>query len=223
MNFMQNGNKTQNLFNNIAKKYDFLNNIISFGTHKYIKYLSVKNLNLFENAKVLDLCTGTGDLAKATQKICIKTEITGVDFSQNMLELAKKQVKNVDFIQAHCENLPFSNNEFDVVTMGFGLRNIENREKALKEIYRVLKKDGEFMHLDFGKGMKLFDSFFNLFTPHLVKLFFGEKLHYEYLIKSKKEFPSPKELIKYFESFNFKYKCRKDYLFGIISTQIMQK
>lgn len=220
---MQNGNKTQNLFNEIAKKYDFLNNIISFGTHKIVKNQAIKNLDIFDNAKILDICTGTGDLAAGIKKICPETDVTGIDFSEKMLEIAHKRTKDVDFLQGDAENLPFEDNKFDIVTMGFGLRNIENRGRALKEIYRVLKPNGEFMHLDFGKGLNLPDTFFDKMTPPLVEFFLGKKMHYEYLIKSKKEFPSPEESIEYFESFGFKYKCRKDYIFGIISAQIMTK
>ena len=139
----------QNMFNLIANNYDKLNSIISFGFNNIIKLACIKSLCIKPNEKVLDLCTGTGDLIRFIKKY--SNNITGVDFSENMLKIARKKFKDTEFIEADCTQLPFADNSFDIITMGYGLRNIENRTKALKEVYRVLKPNGKFLHLDFGE------------------------------------------------------------------------
>ena len=106
--------------------------------------------------------------------------------------------------------------------MSFGLRNIINSEKALKEIYRILKNNGKFIHLDFGKH-NILNKIFNILVPTFATILGYDKDSYEYLIKSKNKFPEPEELIKIFEQIGFKLFKRKDYLFGAISVQIMQK
>ncbi len=220
---MKNPEKIKKMFNEIAVKYDFMNKIISLGLHKYVKYLSIKRLKITQNAKVLDLCTGTGDIAGFIKKIQPTAEITAVDFSENMLNIARKKVENVNFIQADCTELPLDNDSFDICTISFGLRNIENRTKAVSEIYRVLKKKGIFMHLDFGRSNFLFENLFNLIIPKLVKIFYKNAIPYEYLVKSKQTFPAPKELISEFEKSGFLLIKKSDFLFGIISSQIFSK
>ena len=186
------------MFNMISKKYDFMNNLMSLGTHNFVKYKSVKNLDIKPHTKIIDLCCGTGDLARITKKIEPNAIVTGIDFSEEMLKIAKNKTPNgkIQYLQGDITNLPYEDNSFDTVTMGFGLRNILNAEKAVEEIYRILKPNGSFLHLDFS---------------------------YEYLIKSKQNFPSPEDLINDFENKGFKLKKRQDFIFGIISSQIMTK
>lgn len=213
--------KIQNMFNQIADRYDFINNVMSIGLHRYVKFLSVKNLEIPTNAVVLDLCTGTGDLADFIKKSHPSATIVGVDFSEKMLEIAKNRVKNVEFIKEDATQLSFADNSFDIVTMGFGLRNIEDSHQAVAEVFRVLKSGGKFMHLDFGKKNNFANAVFDFIIPKLVKIFYKNAVAYEYLIQSKQEFSSPDELIKNFESAGFKFLKRRDYLFGIISCQIL--
>ena len=222
MTISKNPEKIRSMFNSIAAKYDFNNNLISLGMHKFVKYMSIKNLEITDNSKILDECTGTGDFAKFLLKLNPKTDVTGTDFSENMLKFAKKKVPRAKFIPADSTNLPFADQTFDIVTMGFGLRNIEDYDKAITETWRVLKNNGQFLHLDFGKK-NFCSKIFDIIVPPLIKIFYGQNLPYKYLLNSKKDFPPPDELIKLFEKHNFSLKCRKDYLFGVISMQIMQK
>ena len=212
----------KDLFNQIAYKYDFMNNLMSFGTHKFIKRECIKMLNIQTHCKVLDACCGTGDLANFAKTIQPLSEVTGADFSENMLAIAKNKFNNIKFIQTDITHLPFSDKEFDFVTMGFGLRNISNPEQALTEIYRILKPGGKFLHLDFGKK-NFAGKMFDILTPILAKFFYGNSEPYRYLIKSKKEFPEPDELIKDFEKCGFSFKLSKEFIFGAISAQIMKK
>lgn len=212
----------KNIFNEIASYYDRVNNFISLGTHKKIKRDVVKLLEIPSNAQIADLCTGTGDFVQIISKIHPSTNIIGIDNSEEMLKFAKIKNPNNVFIQADCTELPLKNSTLDFVFMSFGLRNIVNSEKALKEIHRILKNNGKFIHLDFGKH-NILNKIFNILVPTFATIFGYDKDSYEYLIKSKNNFPEPEELIKIFEQIGFKLFKRKDYLFGAISVQIMQK
>ena len=214
--------KIRSLFNEIAEKYDFMNNLISLGLHRKIKKISVDTLDIKPHSKVLDACCGTGDMAYIIKKIQPLADVTGCDFSEKMLEIAKEKIHNVKFINSDVSNLEFPDNNFDFVTMAFGLRNISNPEKVLNEIYRVLKPGGEFLHLDFGRKNFL-NGIFDIEAPMFAKMFYGNKSPYEYLVKSKKAFPEPDELIEDFEKCGFKFKKKNDFLCGAISVQIMKK
>lgn len=207
-------------FENIAKRYDILNNVISFGLHKFIKKRALTMLNFNKKKKVLDLCCGTGDIPLIIQKINPAIKITGVDFSSNMLNIAKNRCKNVEFIEADCSRLPLTDNTFDICTIFFGYRNIEDQKGSIKEIKRVLNNNGKFLHVDFNNKSYInciFDVIINL-----AKYFAKNKEDYEYLIQSKNNFLSPKELIEEFEKNDFRFIKQKDYLFGIISAQYFE-
>lgn len=224
MNFSKSPHLIQKMFDSIAERYDFNNNLISLGLHKKIKELAIKKLKLNENSKILDLCTGTGDIAFFLKRKYPDASVIGIDFSSEMLKIAKqKNNSDINFQKADCTNLPFDDNSFDLCTISFGLRNIENQGSALKEIYRVLKKDGIFMHIDFGKSSNFADKIFDLLVPSMVKIFYKNSIPYDYLLESKKTFKSPDELIKTFENHGFKFERRHDFLFGVISSQIMKK
>lgn len=210
------------MFNMIAKKYDLANNIMSFGMQKYCKNSAIKMLDIKSNSNVIDLCCGTGDLSAIIKKFNPDCQITGIDFSENMLKIAKSKHKNIQFWQGDVTNLPYEDNFFDIAVMGFGLRNILNAEKSVEEVYRVLKPNGQFLHLDFGRK-NLPSKIYETITPILTKIFTDNPKAYSYLIKSKREFPEPQDLIKDFESKGFKLKKRKDFIFGVISAQLMQK
>ena len=214
--------KIYTMFNDISGKYDFLNNIMSFGTQILVKSLCIKLLYPKPHDKVLDLCTGTGDLARLIKKQTPKAIVTGVDFSEKMLEIAKSKSSDINYIKKDVTNLPFLDNEFDFVTMGFGLRNIQNAEKAVEEVYRVLKPEGKFLHLDFG-NKNSFSKIFDQITLITTKIFSKNPLAYEYLIKSKQAFLTPEDLIKDFENKGFKLVKRKDFCFGVVSCQILKK
>ena len=139
-----------------------------------------------------------------------------------MIQIARKKYPDITFLEGNCTHLPFLNNSFDIVTMSFGLRNIENYKAAIKESFRVLEDGGQLMHLDFGEK-NFISKIFDFIASKLIHLFYGNKVPYEYLVKSKREFFTPENLIREFESEGFILKKRKDYLFGVISMQIFEK
>ena len=139
----------QHMFNNIAKSYDFLNHFLSLGIDIYWRKKMIKAiLSVNQNPNlILDIATGTGDVAVMAAKYT-KAKITAIDISENMLEIAKKKIEKYKLTNqikiqfGDSESHSFKNNSYDAITVGFGIRNFENREKGIKEIYRILKKNG---------------------------------------------------------------------------------
>jgi len=139
-----------------------------------------------------------------------------------MLDIARKQIKEVEFIEADVTDLPFEGNSFDFITISYGLRNIQDRAKAINEMYRVLKTGGKVLHLDFGEKNML-GKMFEVFVPYFARILGKDYQSYKYLVNSKQTFPEPNALIKEFEDQNFKLVERKDFLFGAISAQVFTK
>lgn len=222
------------MFENLASDYDLMNDVISFGMHKSIKKKSVSNIfKLYSGRselKILDVCCGTGDIAIfAAEKFGDSAKITGVDFSESMLEIAKKRsakYKNIEYITADVLNLPFEDNYFDAVFISFGLRNLADLKKGVLELKRVTKNGGYVSNLDVGKpeGIcgKLSKLYFYLFVPVLGKLIHGNAEPYSYLHESREEFPSQKELITIFSELGFKNIKNNDFALGTIAQQIAQ-
>lgn len=220
----------QKMFDNISSSYDKLNNIISFGRHLKAKRQAIGNVGLKSDFKVLDLCTGTGDIAIYVAKEIVKDGfVIGADFSQKMLEIAKNKaqgIKNLTFVKADALELPFMDGEFDACFISFGLRNVTDLRKCLKEMKRVTKPGGFVVNIDTGKPKGLTGFVYNLFFFHVIPLlgliFSKQFSPYKYLPESTRKFPSPAELVKIFEETGFKNIQRHDYLFGAISEQIGQ-
>ena len=212
----------KNLFDNLSNKYDFMNNIISFGTHKTIKEKAIKALNIKPNSKVLDLCCGTGDLGAIIKEIEPTCDVVGVDFSSQMLEIARKKHPNITFWEADATNLSFEKNTFDYIVMGFGLRNIPKKNKVLENIYKILKTNGNLLHLDFGKQNKISKIYDNLIL-FLAKIFTKNTKPYKYLVLSKNNFLEPEELIELFKFNKLEYISHKNLMLNQISYQIMRK
>jgi len=212
----------KNLFDEISDYYDKMNSVISLGMHYYIKKSALKLLDIKPESRILDLCTGTGDIAEIISKKHPDTRVTGIDSSLKMLEKACKKNIRADFQCADVLNMPFSECSFDCAAIAFGLRNIPYRAEALREINRVLKKGGLFLHLDFAGG-GFFSSIYDIFLKIIIRCFNVNISRYEYLIASKNAYPSPDKLIKEFEQAGFRLLKRKNFLSGIISAQLLQK
>ncbi len=218
----KNPQKVQSMFDDVSSYYDFVNNFISFGMHYFLRYLAIRELKIEARSNVLDTCCGTGDFVKIIKRLSPKTKVIGLDFSPNMVKLAKQKNPKGTFIVGDCTNLPFGEGEFDYVTNGFGLRNIENGSKALDEINRVLKKGGKFLHMDFGYH-NIFWSILDWVVPVLIRILGKDPDAYGYLLKTKKEFPEPDELVKNMEEHGFRCVKVCNYIFGTISAQIVEK
>lgn len=227
--FSKKPEKIKKLFNDLSRSYDKLNDIMSFGLHRIIKKDLINRVkkSLPEAQNILDLCTGTGDLAAILKKKYPQSKIVGVDFSEKMLEIARKKHSGIEFLQGDCTKLPFENEQYDLCVISFGLRNIEDIKKALNEIYRVLKPGGYFVNIDLGKPNKFFNIFLKPYMYFWIvlmgKIFHGDEMPYKYLTKSNEEFYSQKELVNIYAEMDFSEIKNKDYLFGQIASQISKK
>ena len=188
--------RVENMFDRIAPKYDFFNRLFSLRIDLLWRKSLVSWMQSDDPKQILDVATGTGELAIALWKN-FRVKITAVDLSQEMLNLADKKIKelgaDITIQKANAENLPFESNKFDAVSVGFGVRNFENLEKGLSELKRVVKENGNVYILEFSK-MKgvlspLYNFYFNKVLPFLAKMISGEKEAYTYLPDSVQNFP----------------------------------
>ena len=141
-------------FGKIAEKYDLFNDLITFGLHRYWKKFLVKKIKVKKINNCLDLCCGTGDISIEIYRQNPKCKVIGLDFSQEMLKLAKSKIdvtSSIKFLIGDAMQIPFSDSNFEAVTIGYGLRNVSNIKNCLREVFRVLKTDGVFVCLDLGK------------------------------------------------------------------------
>jgi demethylmenaquinone methyltransferase/2-methoxy-6-polyprenyl-1,4-benzoquinol methylase len=202
------------MFNNISKKYDFLNHFLSLGIDKIWRKKAVKSLSEVNPKRILDIATGTGDFAIATLKIQ-PTEVIGVDISQGMIDVGIEKIKkmNLDNIitlqLGDSENLPFEDNYFDGLTVAFGVRNFENLEKGLAEMLRVIRVGGKVVILEFSKPKKFpVKQGYAVISKYIIP-FFGKMISkddkaYAYLPESIAAFPEGKEFTAILEKLGYK-------------------
>ena len=196
------------IFQSIADKYDLMNDLMSFGLHRKWKkkFIDLIDLNLKNKNTILDLGCGTGDIFfQINNKFKLNSNFFAclVDPNIEMMKhgIKKFKKKNISWIASYGDKLPFKDNKFDVVTMSFSLRNVENIKITLNEINRVLKRNGQFLCLEFGKINNLtINSIYKIysdnFIPELGKNITGNKKAYKYLVESIKRFPSQEEICK---------------------------
>ncbi len=217
------------MFESLSAKYDLMNNLITLGLHKYIKKHAIKKIPIQENSKILDICTGTGDIAlELAKNSSQETFITAVDFSPKMLDIAGQKAgtyNNINFIQANALNLPFADDSFDISIISFGLRNLDDINQALQEFKRVTKKDGYIVNIDIGKPSGILAPFIRLYFTYIVPFlgkFFGKNNFYYYLPLSATSFPSQEKLLLIYKGLDFKEVKNYNYLSGIIAQQIIR-
>ena len=199
------------IFQDVFDKYDLMNDLMSLGIHRLWKKNFIHWLNPQENTILIDVASGTGDIAKLyLDKINYKGHVCCVDENKGMLDLNKKKFKDNNNVKWFCNNaekLPFENNHFDYYTISFGIRNVGNISNALKEAYRVLKPGGRFLCLEFSKVKneilnKLYQTY-SKSLPRIGKIVVGKSEPYEYLIESIEKFHSQEEFFKQIEKQNF--------------------
>ncbi|PIP54631.1 MAG: bifunctional demethylmenaquinone methyltransferase/2-methoxy-6-polyprenyl-1,4-benzoquinol methylase UbiE [Bacteroidetes bacterium CG23_combo_of_CG06-09_8_20_14_all_32_9] len=192
------------MFNDIATTYDFLNHFLSGNTDKLWRKKAVKMLSACSPKTILDVATGTGDLAIAMLKLHPE-KIVGIDIAGEMLDIARKKIARlgkqqiVKLKQADAENIPFPDASFNAVTVAFGIRNFEHLNKGIAEIYRVLSPKGMFLILEFSRPKNIFFGFlfkcyFRYILPFLGRFFSKNKIAYKYLYRSVQQFPNVNEM-----------------------------
>jgi demethylmenaquinone methyltransferase/2-methoxy-6-polyprenyl-1,4-benzoquinol methylase len=187
------GLAVQRLFGSIARRYDFANHLLSGGFDFLWRKRAAKIVKSWNPVTVLDLATGSGDLARAVGKACPKAMVVGADFCLPMLQVARRK-RARHLVQADGMRLPFRSETFDVLTVAFGLRNMESWPDALAEMARVLKPGGHLLVLDFsvpqGKMRGVYRFYLHRVLPRIASTVTGEKSAYEYLADSIEVFPS---------------------------------
>ena len=204
-------NLVNSVFNKVHKKYDLMNDIMSLGVHRLWKKSLIDWMKPNTNNKIIDVASGTGDLAKMiSEKNNNKNLLYCVEPNKNMLQSGKerlKSYKNINWKLASAEKLPFKDNTFDFYTISYGIRNVTNINLCLKEAFRVLKTGGRFMCLEFSKVEneilnKAYREYSKL-IPLIGKYVVGNKMPYDYLISSINKFYNQKELSILMEKHGF--------------------
>ncbi|MFC1855738.1 bifunctional demethylmenaquinone methyltransferase/2-methoxy-6-polyprenyl-1,4-benzoquinol methylase UbiE [Thermodesulfobacteriota bacterium] len=216
------------MFTAITGRYDFLNHLLSANIDKKWRRIAVSMMDLTDDAVLLDLATGTGDVAIEAMKQSKKAlTVIGVDFTQAMLIKAiekttmKKAMTTFDFVNAPAESLPLKDTQFDYCTIAFGIRNVIDKNMALREMARVLKPGGQVVILEFSKPKsKLFNSVYSKYFLNILPVvggLFSRKKAYQYLPESVARFPSNEEFADMMRAAGFKDVKIKPLTFGIAS------
>lgn len=225
----QTGKKQQvaDMFDNISHKYDFLNHFLSLGIDIRWRKKGIKLLKEIQPKQILDIATGTGDFAIEALKLN-PDHVIGVDISEGMLNVGREKLKKrklddrITLTSGDSENLPFEDNKFDAIIVAFGVRNFENLEKGLSEMFRVLRPGGKVVVLEFSKPKsfpfkQLYNFYFKNILPTLGKTISKDNAAYTYLPESVKSFPDGKDFTSILDKLGFKDTVCKPLTFGISS------
>jgi demethylmenaquinone methyltransferase/2-methoxy-6-polyprenyl-1,4-benzoquinol methylase len=217
----------EQMFDNISPKYDFLNRSLSLGIDIWWRKKMMRELKGLALKQVLDIATGTADVALATSKLR-PNSIIGVDISEGMLAVGRIKVEKkglsslINLQKADSENLPFSENQFDAITVAFGVRNFEHLSKGLDEMCRVLKPGGKLVILEFSRPRifpvkQLYDFYFRYFCPWWGKVVSKDNSAYKYLYDSVSAFPEGEQFLSIANQSGFKQLKAQRLTFGIVS------
>jgi len=228
------GEKIQQMFGAIAPRYDLLNRMLSFGIDRRWRKKAVQLLKYRNGARILDVATGTGDVAlEIARTTPSSVKITGADFCKEMVDLGRIKVAQspyagrIDFTVAPCEDLPFPNETFDSITIAFGIRNVVDRKLGLAEMWRVLRPGGRMIILEFSTPRsQLFRQIYYFYFRRLLPVIGGliSKYNaYKYLPDSVLEFPSHAEFAAMIEEAGFRSVHIKELTFGIASIYVGDK
>ncbi|MEK6734853.1 MAG: bifunctional demethylmenaquinone methyltransferase/2-methoxy-6-polyprenyl-1,4-benzoquinol methylase UbiE [Pseudomonadota bacterium] len=220
------------IFSSVAPKYDIMNDFMSLGIHRYWKKKMIDQLE--PNKRLIDVASGTGDIAKRYYKKCENVDITLCDINQDMLDVGKNRLldenifKGLKFVCCNGEKLPFDDFSFDYYTIAFGIRNFTNVKNALKEAYRVLEPGGKFVCLEFAKVTnpnmaKIYDCYSMNIIPKLGKLIVNDSESYQYLVESIRTFLSQEEFIQVMKDVGFQLCKYENFNFGIAALYIGYK
>lgn len=214
------------MFDSIAFKYDFINRFLSFGIDIGWRKKAIGKLKQLAPQQVLDVATGTADVAIMTYKMLKPQQITGIDISQGMLQLGREKIETqglqqqINLLLGDSEHIPFPDNSFDAITVAFGVRNFENLDKGLSEMYRVLKPGGRLVVLEFSRPKQpvfkaLCNFYMNVLTPGIGRIFSKNKQAYKYLTESVQAFPEREEFTGIMQQAGYKNTQFKPLTMGI--------
>jgi demethylmenaquinone methyltransferase/2-methoxy-6-polyprenyl-1,4-benzoquinol methylase len=213
------------VFDSVAKNYDLMNDLMSFGLHRIWKKFLLLDNPLRGNEKILDLAGGSGDLSILFKEKNKNIQIIHSDINEEMLKEGKKKIIDrgllIPSVTINAENIPFSNNYFDIVTISFGLRNMTHKNKVLNEIYRCLKPGGKIVILEFSKVhssiKKVYDFFSFNIIPKIGQIVANDSNSYQYLAESIRMHPEQEKLLKMLEDEKFENCSYKNLTGGIVA------
>lgn len=200
--------RVREVFRSVAPKYDLMNDLMSFGLHRLWKRFTIEQAQVRSGQIVLDVASGTGDLAKAFAPLVGPSgKVIMTDINEAMLSVGRDRlidqgiIGNVEWVQADAENLPFAENYADCITIAFGLRNVTNKDKALRSMYRVLKPGGKLLILEFSKPTsslirQFYDAYSFNIIPKVGEWITQDKDSYQYLVESIRMHPDQETLKK---------------------------
>ncbi len=218
--------QVETMFDNIAKTYDVLNHRLSFGIDYLWRNTAIRQLKPYKPSYILDIATGTGDFAIMSAKKLRPHKVTGVDISDGMMRVGRAKVEKeglsgiITFEKEDCEHLTYKNESFDAITTAFGIRNFQNLDVCLKEMYRVLKKGGQLSILELSRPIhfpmkQLFWIYSHSLLPLYGKLISRDRNAYKYLINTIESFPQGEEMVKIFKKAGFSEAKFRRLTFGI--------
>ena len=217
------------VFHSVAQQYDIMNDLMSFGIHRLWKRFTIDASGVRPGNKVLDLAGGTGDLtAKFSQLVGKEGKVVLADINSSMLNVGRDKlrdkglVQNIEYVQANAEALPFEENTFDVVTIAFGLRNVTDKDKALRSIFSVLKPGGRLLVLEFSKPEhellnKAYDFYSFNILPKMGELVAKDGDSYQYLAESIRMHPNQETLLSMMNDAGFEQTSYKNLTGGIVA------
>ena len=226
--------RVHEVFETIYKKYDFMNSVISFQRHKAWRKATMRRMNVKKGQRALDVCCGTADWAIALAHAVGKDgAVYGLDFSQNMLKIGQDkvtaaQLSQVKLMHGNAMQLPFADNTFDYVTIGFGLRNVPDYMQVLREMCRVVKPGGKVVCLETSQPSlpifkQIYYAYFRFVMPLLGKLFASSYEQYSWLQESARNFPGSKELAEMFRLAGLEKIEARSYSGGVAAMHIGNK
>ena len=217
------------VFHSVAAQYDVMNDLMSFGIHRLWKRFTIDASGVRPGNKVLDLAGGTGDLtAKFSQIVGKDGQVILADINSSMLNVGRDKlrdrglVQNIEYVQANAECLPFEDNSFDIITIAFGLRNVTDKDKALRSMYRVLKPGGRLLVLEFSKPEhellnKAYDFYSFNILPKMGVLVAKDGDSYQYLAESIRMHPDQETLESMMKNAGFEQTTYKNLTGGIVA------
>ena len=223
----------QDIFNDIAPKYDLLNHLLSMNIDKGWRRKAMKYMSEGEKGRLLDVACGTGDFSIVAYRSGVK-QVTGIDISANMVEVGRKKIREaglepyIDLQIGDSEQMNFADHTFDAVTVAFGVRNFEHLELGLKEMYRVLKPGGKAIILEFSMPehfpmKQLYKFYFRHILPHVGGWISGNKGAYTYLPESVMRFPQGQAFLSIMQDCRFRNTMQQKLSFGIASIYVGEK
>ena len=222
------------MFNDIAFRYDFLNRFLSAGIDIRWRKKAIKQLEKNQPKTILDVATGTADVAIMASGILKVAKITGIDISDGMLEIGRKKIQKlglqntIELLNGDCETINFNNDSFEAVTVAFGVRNFENLEKGLSEIKRVLKPGGKLVVLEFSKPKSavvktVYNLYMKFICSNVGKIFSKNPIAYQYLDESIQKFPEGKNFTAILDNLGYRNTYIKPLSLGICSIYCGEK